>query len=282
MAEIYFPFNSVSGDREYSAESFAGYFGDIISSGVSANGDNLPITSAGGLTISVGTGLAWINGHLYENNTTKSLTLETGDSYHRIDRIVTRLMVAERMIETQVVKGTPAITPVAPTLLRTDEYWDIGLAEIYVASSAIAVTDSNITDTRGEDDTCGIVRCLVESISVENFLKNCREDFDTWFASLQIVLSDDVAGNLQVEIDNMVVKVAFDAEDWVDNTLTITQLVHKKASDAFSYRLYHRVDDILKSTTWAVMTTGVTYDDDTGVITLTTETPFAGQITLIG
>lgn len=282
MAETYFPFNSVSGDRTYGADSFAEFFGDIIASGVSANGDNLPVTAADGLVISVGAGLGWINGHLYKNDTTKSLTLSVGGSSPRIDRIVVRLMVTERMMEAMVVEGTGATDPTAPDLLRNDDYWDICLAEIYVAASAIAVTDENITDTRGDDDLCGVVRALVDAISVGDFLKNCQAEFDAWMSDLQDVLSDDVAGNLQVEIDNMAVKITFDETDWTDNVLTITQLVHKKSSDAFSYRIFHLVSDALKSTTWAAMTTQAAYDADTGDIILTTETPFGGQIILIG
>lgn len=203
MAEKYFPFNSVSGDREYSAVDFAAYFGDIISSGVSANGDNLPVTSAGGLNLSVGPGFAWIEGHLYENTATKTLSLETGGSLPRIDRVVARLDVAERKIEAVILKGTPASSPAAPALTRNADYWEIGLANIAVAASAISVTDSNITDTRTDVDVCGVVRCAVDNLDVGAFMKNCEADFRAWLANLQYVLDGDVAAHLQNEIDRL-------------------------------------------------------------------------------
>lgn len=78
------------------------------------------------------------------------------------------------------------------------------------------------------------------------------------------------------------VTVTFDEDDWSDTSLTISQSEHGKSSGNFTFTLRHLVGGVLKATTWAVMATGVTYDDDTGDITLTTETPFAGQITLIG
>lgn len=203
MAEKFFPFNSVSGDREYYAEDFAAYFGDVISSGVSANGDNLPVTSAGGLALSVGAGFAWIRGHLYQNTATKSLAVSTGGSLPRIDRVVARLDVAGRKIETRVVQGTPAASPSAPALVRNADYWDIGLAEVSVAASAISITNSNIRDTRTNNAVCGVVRCLVDTLDVAAFMKNCEADFRAWLANLQYVLDGDVAAHLQNEIDRL-------------------------------------------------------------------------------
>lgn len=220
MAEKYFPFNSVSGDREYLAPDFAEYFGDIISSGVSANGDNLGITSAGGLNLSVGSGFAWIKGHLYENEGTKALSISAGGSLPRIDRVVARLMVAERMIETLVVEGMASSAPIAPALTRTDDYFDIGLAEISVPASAISITNANIQDTRTDYDVCGVVRCLVEKLDVDVFMRNCRAEFEAWFANLQYVLDGDVAGHLQNQIDN----IRRDLDNGVYSTTAIVNL----------------------------------------------------------
>lgn len=217
MAEKYFPFNSVSGDREYLAEDFAAYFGDIISSGVSANGDNLPVTAAGGLALSVGSGFAWIKGHLYENTGTVSVSIAAGSSSPRIDRVCARLDVAERKIGIVVIKGTAAASPTAPALVRNADYWDVGLAEVSVAASAISVAQANITDTRTDDTVCGVVRCLVEKLDVGAFMQNCEADFREWFANLQYVLDGDVAGHLQNEID----RLRQDLDDGVYSTTAI-------------------------------------------------------------
>lgn len=203
MAEKFFPFDSVSGDREYYAADFASYFADIISSGVSANGNNLPVTASSGLTVNVGAGFAWIKGHLYENTATKPLTLDAGDSSPRIDRVVARLDVAERKISALVVKGSPATAPTAPALVRGADYWDISLAEITVPASAVSVTSANIKDTRTDEAVCGVVRCLVETIPLAAFMEDCRGQFEEWFANLKYVLDGDVAGHLQDEIDSI-------------------------------------------------------------------------------
>lgn len=220
MSEKYFPFNSVSGDREYSADDFAGYFGDIIAPGVSANGDNLPVTSSGGLSIAVGKGYAWIKGHIYENTTTKALAVAAGGSLPRIDRVVARYKVADRKIEAMVVPGTAASQPAAPALVRTADFWDIGLATISVPASAISITNSNITDTRTDNAVCGVVRCLVETLDVGAFMKNCAANFDAWLATLKYVLDGDVAGHLQNEID----AIKKDLADGVYSTSAILNL----------------------------------------------------------
>ena len=203
MAEKYFPFNSVSGDREYYAEDFASYFEDIISSGVSANGNNLPVTASSGLTVNVGAGFAWIKGHLYENTATKPLTVAVGAANPRIDRVVARLDVAERKITTIIVPGTPAAAPAAPALVRNADYWDIGLAEITVPASAVTITTAEIKDTRTDEAVCGVVRCLVETIPLAVFMEDCRAQFYDWFNNLRYVLDEDVALRLQNQIDTI-------------------------------------------------------------------------------
>ncbi|MFR1801088.1 MAG: hypothetical protein ACLSWS_03445 [Faecalispora jeddahensis] len=207
MAEKFFPFNSVSGDREYDAEDFAAYFADMISSGVSANGDNLGVTPAGGLNLSVGPGKAMIQGHQYRNTATLQFTVPAGNSNPRIDRVVARLDVAARRPLLAVVSGTPSSTPTPPALTRNNDYYEIGLAEIYVAASAIEISAANITDTRTDNDVCGVVRCLVEKLDIEAFMKNNWATFNSfmqksksvfmeWFAQVREVLDEDTAGYL--------------------------------------------------------------------------------------
>lgn len=196
MAEKFFPFNSVSGDREYDAEDFAAYFADILSSGVSANGDNLGVTPAGGLNLSVGPGRALIKGHQYRNTATITLSVPAGAANPRIDRVVARLDVAARRPFIAVVPGTPSNTPTPPALTRNDDYYEIGLASIDVAASAISISSANITDTRTDSNVCGVVRCLVEKLDVSAFMQNSKTAFNEWFASVQGILDADTAGNL--------------------------------------------------------------------------------------
>ena len=160
MSEKFFPMDSVSGDRIYYASDFAAYFADVINSGVSNNGGRLQISHANGMQLNVGPGIAWLKGHIYENTTTKTLTLSVGSSKPRIDRIVCRLNIPERLISTIVVEGTPAASAKAPELVRDGDYYDIGLATVLVRANAITIYEDDITDTRGDPIICGTVSIM--------------------------------------------------------------------------------------------------------------------------
>ena len=196
MAEKYFPFNSVMGDREYLAEDFAAYFSDLLSSGISANGNNLGVTSAGGLNLSVSSGIALIQGRQYQNTATITLTVAPGAATPRIDRVVARLDVAARKILLAIVSGTPSSTPTPPALTRNNDYYEIGLANVSVPASAISISAANITDTRTDSSVCGVVRCLIEKLDVSAFMQNSQTAFDEWFSSVKNVLDESTAGNL--------------------------------------------------------------------------------------
>lgn len=201
MSEKFFPFDSVNGDRSYLAKDFRKYFKTIITSGVFAGGDNLPVRSAGGLNITVGLGFAWVEGALYEvEGTPLPFALAPGAANPRIDRVVVRLDIAERKVYSTVIQGTPAASPVAPALVRNGDFYDLGLASITVPASAISITDSAIQDTRTDSAVCGVVRSPVEVLDVDAFMVNCQTAFDEWFANLEEQFSGDVAGNLQNQI----------------------------------------------------------------------------------
>ena len=87
------------------------------------------MTPAIGLAVSVAPGSAWINGYRYENTDDLNMPLVTADgSNPRIDRIVVRLSMISRNIQIAVVSGTPAGTPVAPSLTRTSDIYELGIA----------------------------------------------------------------------------------------------------------------------------------------------------------
>lgn len=221
MSEKFFPFDSVNGDRAYLAKDFRKYFKTIITSGVFAGGDNLPVRSAGGLNITVGLGFAWVEGALYEvEGTPLPFALSPGATNPRIDRVVVRLDIAARKVYTTVVQGTPAASPVAPALVRNGDFYDLGLATITVPASAISITNSAIQDTRTNSAVCGVVRSPVEVLDVDAFMVNCQTAFDEWFSNLEEQFSGDVAGNLQNQIN----AIRSDLDNGVYSTTAVLHL----------------------------------------------------------
>lgn len=156
-------FDSVNSDKQYTAEQFAEYFRQFLTSGVFDFGNNLKVSATTGLNVSVGFGAAMIDGYGYwlkdDEQGVKTLALEAADSLPRIDRVI---VILNRALETRdahiyVKKGTPAASPVAPTLGRGEVHYEISLASVYIAANATTIIPQNITDERTNINLCGRV-----------------------------------------------------------------------------------------------------------------------------
>ena len=148
-------------DRTYDANDYCDNLATIIKSGVvrSVN-DDLKVSAHSGMTISVGYGRAWINGHWFFNDSAYTgLTIATAPSNEatRIDRVVLRLdtNTAVRSIELAVKTGVAAQSPVAPALTRSGGIYEIALADIRVGQGVVNIANSNITDRRADESVCG-------------------------------------------------------------------------------------------------------------------------------
>jgi len=173
-------------DRKYNANDYCDNLAVVISNGVLRSiNDDLKVT-ASGLTVSVGVGRAWINGHYYYNDSAVTYTVPTpptGGS--RIDRIILRLNknVSARSVELVYATGTAAASPVAPALTRTENIYDLCLANISVSTNATTV---GITDTRGNASVCG----WVYSVSGDQaFLRSIDSSFNEWFQAARNTLA---------------------------------------------------------------------------------------------
>lgn len=171
-------------DRKYNAENYSDNLAAIISTGVRRSGDNdLRVTAAGGLALSVNIGRAWIQGKWYKNDTVymdlSVPTPPTGDR-KRIDRVVLRLnrSIEARLIELAYLTGTPSVSPTAPVLTRTDTVYEIALADISVAPMAAEIRQENITDLRPDPALCG---WITSPIGYDDYFTNLDAEFGEWF-----------------------------------------------------------------------------------------------------
>lgn len=231
-------FNSINGDRIYSATHWAEYFATFIGNGVFPNpSSNLQIASNNNMTISVKAGKGWINGYILINDSDYLLDITPADgALNRIDRIVMRYDTVDREIRLEVKQGTFATNPTAPVLQRDADAFELALADIRVNAGAISISQANITDTRLNGDLCGIVHGVVDQVDtktlfnqyqswiaqeklrfendVDGWMTNEQDDFETWeqqqkndfdmwFANIQDILGGNVAGNLQNQITQL-------------------------------------------------------------------------------
>lgn len=227
-------------DRVYLAEQFAAYFASFIGNGVFGSSmQQLKVLAqdTANMSVKVGSGQAWINGWWYRNTDAYTLDIDVADgALSRIDLIVLRWGQTERDMWLQVIKGKPSANPVAPSIRRGADYYDLQLATVSIPAGAIKITQAQITDTRLDNSVCGLVTGVVDQIDTtdlynqfetyfENFKKTNLDDFSSWsaeqqaafsswsaeqqtafsawFAEMKDQLSTDAAGNLQNEIDNL-------------------------------------------------------------------------------
>lgn len=166
MTEEYKFFDSTSDDiREYSAGDFANYWGSIYTSGLlfEQNTLALQVTTNGSLTTKVGSGKALIKGHAYEN-TESLIMVHNPSSGGRIDRVVLRMDLGfnQRYIRLFVKEGTASAPP---SLTRTEQIYELSLAQVKVRAGASSITASDITDERLNEEVCGPVVALVAAMA---------------------------------------------------------------------------------------------------------------------
>lgn len=176
-------FNSVSGDRTYKAEDWASYFASFITNGVFPDpSTGLQVVVNDDMSVYVKAGKAWINGYFYNNTTDLSVTLATADGQlNRIDRIVVRWDLTNRIISAQVKSSAFSAYPSAPALERDADIFELALADVYVSAGVTEILQSNITDLRLDTQLCGVCAGVIDQIDTTAF----NAQLQAWFAQYQ-------------------------------------------------------------------------------------------------
>lgn len=151
--------NPLDPDKVYTADEFLGFFGKLITDGVMKGEANMlkVETSGSNMNTIVDTGTAFLRAREYENDSKLSLTHEVESlGRSRIDRVVIRLMLNVDYRETRafVKKGVAGVSPVVPQLERTDEVYEISLAQVRVIGGQTYINVADVVDERGNPDVC--------------------------------------------------------------------------------------------------------------------------------
>ncbi|MFJ8102786.1 hypothetical protein [Lysinibacillus sp. NPDC096212] len=182
--------NSINGDRRYKAEDFAQYFATFIGNGIFVKPSDclqvMAVTNA--MKVIIRPGKAWINGYYLINDDDYSLSLAVGDtSLNRIDRIVIRLDFLQRKMSVEVKKGTLSASPVAPTLKRDADAYELALADIYIAKGALTITQASITDTRLNNSLCGYMHAVINQVDTTTIFNQ----YQSWFNSYSVTKANE-------------------------------------------------------------------------------------------
>ncbi len=163
MAEQSFPFSGVTpGDAgPYSASFFAEVMRAIIGQDLrddssvnyySGDGTNPALevteTSPVSTQVRVRVGNAFVKGYFYSNDDNLNLTISSNNSGNpRIDTIALEVDFTAQEVRAIVVAGTPAGSPVAPTLTQDAAVWQVPIANIAVANLFVSIGTANIDNT---------------------------------------------------------------------------------------------------------------------------------------
>ncbi len=118
-------------------------------------GTNLAVTASGAnMNVAIAAGQAVLkDGVPYVLESAASLTIGAADgSNPRIDRIIMRLtregQTDQGKIALQVLAGTAAASPSAPSLTQSSSVWDISLAQVLVGTGVAVIAADKVTDER--------------------------------------------------------------------------------------------------------------------------------------
>ena len=165
MSIITYPLDGVT----YSAEDVATYL-CTRTSGVYAKDSNFAVSITGTRQITIAPGLAWINYDDFKGVSVCSredtvLTVPDADNtLNRVDRVVLQFDTSSNLTAIRLNTGTPAVAAQPPDILQNHNQYELGLCTISVPAGSAAVTSADITDTRADEDVCGVMRDGVNGI----------------------------------------------------------------------------------------------------------------------
>ena len=196
-------------DREYSSSQFMELFSLFFTSGIFANyGKEFAVEANGTMNVMVGTGFAFIDGAWLKNTEDYQVTIVSNStSNKRIDGIFLRKSTIDRKCD--VVYRAGDVTPINSNVTK-----ELLVCKINVESGTSALTQSNVVDMRATSD-CGFVAAAIQQLTVSElyaqftqqfteWMEAEQQDFTTWFNNIKNQLTSDAAGNLQLQIDNLV------------------------------------------------------------------------------
>ncbi|MCI7804352.1 MAG: leucine-rich repeat domain-containing protein [Oscillospiraceae bacterium] len=175
MAFSYGFFDSKNLDRVYTAEDFTSYLSGMICDGVfDTYGDNFSVSAGDNVSVVIGTGKAWIDGHFFLNDIAYKLDLKK-----YVDESLNRYVIigiscdtsdSVRACQIEVKAGTAATSPSVPSFQNTDAKKYLTLAAVRLNNGITEISQADITDYRSNEKKCGYVKCILGKCKVSEIL----------------------------------------------------------------------------------------------------------------
>ena len=196
MSIITYPLDGVT----YSAEDVATYL-CTRTSGVYAKNGNFAASITGTRQVTIAPGLAWMNYDDFKGVSVCSrentvLTVPDADNtLNRVDRVVLQFDTASNLTAIRLKTGTPAVAAQPPDILQNHNQYELGLCTISVPAGSAAITAADVTDTRADEDICGVMRDGVTSIPTAQLIAQWRAaqaDLETQLRAQLAVLNAEI------------------------------------------------------------------------------------------
>lgn len=196
MSIITYPLDGVT----YSAEDVATYL-CTRTSGVYAKNSNFAASITGTRQVTIAPGLAWMNYDDFKGVSVCSredtvLTVPDADNtLNRVDRVVLQFDTASNLTAIRLKTGTPAVAAQPPDILQNHNQYELGLCTISVPAGSAAITAANVTDTRADEDICGVMRDGVTGIPTAQLIAQWRAaqaDLETQLRAQLAVLNAEI------------------------------------------------------------------------------------------
>lgn len=191
-------------DRVYNSDDFAAMFAGFWGDGLIPNTSTAllvePIENS--FAVVVNPGEAFVGGRFYQNTEDKQFTLTSGNGEERIDYIALRFDSEKRSVYLKYLEGAEGLGN--PLYARSTGLFDLLLAKITVPANAQYLTDEMVDDLRGTGDCPWInLRFDLDAIT---------SSFQAWYDNVRALLDEDVAVQLQGEIDALETKHSQDVQ----------------------------------------------------------------------
>ena len=212
-------FNSLNGDRKYTAEQFSALLDGLINNGVFANvGDVFAVNVSSGTRINVGSGRAWFKATWLYNDTILPIDMPASEMLlNRYDAIVIEINRDEtvRQGTIKVVKGTPSSNPVKPTMTHSEFVDQYPLAYIYREADTTIISQSHIENRVGTSD-CPYVTGILQVTNIDNVIAQWKAQFQEWMSQSNTEW-DQFTNQSEGEWDDLMAQVNAEWQQWSGN-----------------------------------------------------------------
>ncbi len=163
-------FNARGLDRTYTAEDFCNYLGSLICNGILDSYGDCFNASVNGMTITLGTGKAWINGHYFISDSEYVIDMnpyqDEGNPRYVSIGIVLDTSETVRDVKLEIIPGVPAGNPSVPEIPADGERTVLHLYAVRVSPGVESITEDDILDYRDDAAKCGYCKCILGKCGV--------------------------------------------------------------------------------------------------------------------